>query len=274
MSEAAAALPNIDVIKSKMKTTWSAGDFGRIATMIEIGAEEFIDRLSIKSGETVLDIACGTGNLAIPAARAGAVVTGVDIAPNLVEQARKRAAAERLECQFDEGDAEALPYADASFDTVVTMFGAMFAPRPDVTASEMLRVCRSGGRIAMANWTPGGFTGQMFKVGSAHVPPPPGIAPPVLWGDQETVKTRLADVADRRMTLRPILFHFPSSPADVVEHFREYFGPTKMAFAALDESGQAALRQDLVDLWTKNNRATDGSTEVVSEYLEVIATKA
>lgn len=272
MSEAAANISNIDVIKSKMKTTWSAGDFGRIAKMIEVGAEEFIARIGITPGEHLLDIACGTGNLAIPAAKAGAVVTGVDIARNLVEQARDRAVEEGLTCRFDEGDAEAMPYADASFDTVVTMFGAMFAPRPDVTAGEMLRVCRPGGRIAMANWTPTGFTGKMFKIGATHVPPPPGIPSPALWGDKETVAGRLENgFTDLQLTVRPALFKFAGSPADVVELFREYFGPTKLAFAALDQDGQDAFRKDLIDLWTENNRATDGSTEVESEYLEVRA---
>jgi SAM-dependent methyltransferase len=275
MSEQAAATPDIDKIKTKMKATWSAGDFGKIAESIQAGADEFIERLNIRPGETVLDVACGTGNLSIPAARKGASVTGVDIAPNLLEQARARAAAEGLTCKFDEGDAEDMPYADASFDTVITMFGAMFAPRPERTASELLRVCRTGGRVGMANWTPQHFVGQMFKIGAKHVPPPPGIQPPVLWGDEETARARFGgSVSDLTMTKVPITFKFPFPPEKVVEYFREFFGPTKMAFAALDPDGQASLKADLVDLWTENNRATDGTTEVEGEYLEVIATKA
>ena len=270
-----ATTPDINAIKSKMKTIWSAGDFGKIAEIIQDGANEFVERLDLKPGETVLDVACGTGNTAIPAAKKGAVVTGVDIAANSLEQARARAAAEDLEIQFDEGDAEDLPYEDGSFDTVITMFGAMFAPRPDRTAAELVRVCRHGGRIVMANWTPTGFAGQMFKTGSKHVPPPPGIQPPALWGDEETVKVRLSDgISDLKMVRVPIMFKFPYPPEKVVEHFREYFGPTKTAFASLDEDGQAALKKDLVDLWTENNRATDGTTEVESEYLEVTATRA
>jgi SAM-dependent methyltransferase len=258
-----------------MKATWSSGDFGKIAEIIQSGAEEFVDRLDLKPNETVLDVACGTGNSAIPAARKGAVVTGVDIAPNLVEQARARAKAENVECWFDEGDAEDLPYPDGSFDTVITMFGAMFAPRPDKTASELVRVCRPGGRIVMANWTPTGFAGQMFKMGAKHVPPPPGVPPPVLWGDEETVKTRLNDgISDLKMVRTPIPFKFPFPPEQVVEYFREYFGPTKMAFASLDAHGQAALKKDLADLWEQNNRATDGTTEVESEYLEVTAIRS
>jgi ubiquinone/menaquinone biosynthesis C-methylase UbiE len=275
MSEATALTPEMEALKSKMKSVWSAGDFGKIAQLIEPGAEEFIERLNVQKGERVLDVACGSGNLAIPAARAGAIVTGVDIAPNLVEQARARAAAEDLECQFDEGDAENMPYPDASFDTVVTMFGAMFAPRPEVTAAELVRVCRAGGRIAMANWTAEAFTGQMFKTNAKHVPPPPNIPSPVLWGNEETVRTRFsqAGISDLRLTRRLIEFHYPFPPKDVVEHFRQFFGPTQFAFAALDTEGQAALRKDLEELWTEYNRADDGTTNVESEYLEVIAVR-
>lgn len=275
MTDAVGQKPDINVIKSKMRATWIAGDFGKIAVSIEKGAEDFISRLDIKPGEIVLDVACGTGNLALPAARLGAEVTGVDIAPNLVEQARERAAAEGLNCKFDEGDAEKLEYDDNSFDTVVTMFGAMFAPRPEIAAAELIRVCRPGGRIAMANWTPQAFTGQMFKIGSKHVPPPPGVLPPVLWGDEETVKTRFAaGVTGLTLTRRPIAFTYPFPPVDVVEYFRQYFGPTQMAFAALDADAGAAMRKELEDLWTEHNRAADGTTDVESEYLEVIATKA
>lgn len=274
MTDAVGQKTDLDALKAKMRSTWIAGDFGKIAKSIEAGAEDFIARLNLKEGERVLDVACGTGNLAIPAARLGADVTGLDIAPNLLEQARERAAAEGLNCKFDEGDAEQLPYADASFDTVVTMFGAMFAPRPEVAAKELVRVCRPGGRIAMANWTPAAFTGQMFKTSAKHVPPP-NVPSPVLWGDEETVKSRLSNgIAELTLTRRPILFNYPFPPAEVVEHFRQFFGPTQFAFAALDMNGQAALRSDLEQLWTEHNRATDGTTEVESEYLEVIATRA
>ena len=264
--------PDLAALKAKMKAVWSAGDFGKIAEIIQEGAAEFVDRLNLKHGETLLDVACGTGNTAIPAALKGAIVTGIDIAPNLVEQARARATAQGVECVFEEGDAEAMPYADASFETVITMFGAMFAPRPDKTAAELIRVCRPGGRIVMANWTPSSFTGLMFKTGAKHVPPPPGVPPPVLWGDEETVKQRLSDgISDLRMVRTPISFTFPFGPAEVVDYFREYFGPTKMAFASLDADGRAALRKDLVDLWTEHNHATDGTSDVESEYLEVTA---
>jgi len=275
MSDATVASPDMDAIKAKMRATWIAGDFGQIAKLIEETGAEFIDRLNIQPGERVLDVACGTGNLAIPAARAGAKVTGVDIAPNLLEQGRERAAAEGLDCTFDEGDAEAMPYDDNSFDTVVTMFGAMFAPRPEVTAKELLRVCRPGGRIAMANWTPSGFTGAMFKTGAKHFPPPPGITPPVLWGDEDTVRSRFGDaVSDLKMTRIPIQFKLPWDPAGAVAHFRQYFGPTKVAFDNLDPDAQEAMRSDLVALWSDHNKAADGTTEIDNDYLEVIAIKA
>ena len=267
--------PEMETLKGKLRGMWIAGDFGQIAKMIEHGAVEFVDRLDLKPGMKVLDVACGTGNLAIPAAKKGADVTGIDIAPNLVDGAIARAKEEGVEAKFEVGDAEALPYEDNSFDIVMTMFGAMFAPRPDVTAAELIRVTKPGGLIAMANWTPEGFAGQMFKTNAKHVPPPPGMPSPVLWGTEDAVKERLSDgISDLKMTRTPIMFNYPFSPADVVEYFRTYFGPTQKAFESLDEDGQAALRTDLEALWSEKNRATDGSTEVESEYLEVLATKA
>ncbi len=265
----------MEALKSKLRATWIAGDFGVIARAIEEGGREFVERLDLRPGMKVLDVACGTGNLALPAARLGADVTGVDIAPNLIEQAIANAEREGLKAKFDVGDAEAMPYQDGEFDVVMTMFGAMFAPRPDVTASELKRVCKSGGLIAMANWTPEAFTGAMFKTAAKHVPPPPGMSPPLQWGMEDMVRERFADgISDLQMRRVPIMFHFDMPPADVVEHFRKYFGPTQKAFEALDENGQAALRKDLEDLWIQHNRATDGTTEAESEYLEVRATKA
>lgn len=267
--------PEMESLKSRLKAMWMTGDFGEVAKIIETGAEEFIDRLALQSGERVLDVACGTGNLALPAARAGAVVTGSDIATNLLEQARARAESEGLAIQFDEGDAEDLPYDDASFDSVVTMFGAMFAPRPELVAAELLRVCRPGGRIAMANWTPEGFIGQMFKTTGKHVPPPPTMPSPLKWGDEETVRERLHDgVADLQMTRRMCSFKYTCSPAEMVELFRKYYGPTQRAFESLGLDEQAALRTDLERLWAEHNQATNGSTDVAAEYLEVVSTKS
>lgn len=265
----------MEALKGRLRATWIAGDFGVIAKSIEAGGEEFIERLGLKPGMRVLDVACGTGNTAIPAAKAGADVTGVDIAPNLIEQAQARAEAEGVKAVFEVGDAEAMTYADGEFDVVSTMFGAMFAPRADVTASELKRVCKSGGLITMANWTPEAFTGQMFKTNAKHVPPPPGMDPPLKWGMEDVIRERFADgISNLEMRRVPITFHFDMPPADVVEHFRKFFGPTQKAFESLDADGQAALRRDLEDLWTENNHATDGTTQVQSEYLEVRATKA
>jgi SAM-dependent methyltransferase len=265
----------METLKGKLRATWIAGDFGEIARSIETGAAEFVSRLDVGPGVRILDVACGTGNLALPAAHARADVAGIDIAPNLIEQATARAAAEGVKAVFEVGDAEALPYDDASFDIVMTMFGAMFAPRPDVTAAELKRVCRPGGLIAMANWTPDAFTGQMFRAGAKHVPPPPGMPSPLMWGTEDAVRERFADgISDLQMTRRKITFTYPFGPTDVVEHFRKYFGPTQKAFESLDADGQAALRADLEELWTANNKATDGTTAVESEYLEVRAVRA
>ena len=267
--------PEMESLKTRLKSMWMAGDFGQIANVIQAGADEFIASLGLKPGNRVLDVACGSGNLAIPAARTGARVTGVDIATNLLEQARARAESEGLTIQFDEGDAESLPYDDAAFDVVVTMFGAMFAPRPELVSSELVRVCAPGGRIAMANWTPAGHIGQMFKITGKHVPPPPTMPSPIKWGDEETVRERLTNgIADLRLTSRMCVFKFPFPPADVVEFFRMYYGPTQRAFGALDENAQAALRKDLEQLWSDNNQATDGTTRVDAEYLEVLARRS
>ena len=262
----------LETLKTKLKTTWMAGDFGLIAKSYETGAADFVHRLKLAPGSKVLDVACGTGNLSIPAAKTGATVTGVDIAANLIEQARARARTERVTVTFDEGDAEELPYDDASFDTVITMYGAMFAPRPELVSANLLRVCRPGGIIAMANWTPTGFVGQMFTIISGHVPPP-NMPSPIKWGDEETVRERLGEHVDLRFTKRHISFTFPFEPKDVVEFWRVYYGPTHKAFGVLEANPeqQGALRRDLEQLWAEHNQHTDGTTLVESEYLEVHA---
>lgn len=267
--------PEMETLKARLRATWMAGDYGLIAKSTEQGAEEFIDRLALAPGTRMLDVACGNGNLAIAAARGGVIATGADIATNLLEAGRERARAEGLTIQFDEGDAEHLPYPDAAFDVVVTMFGAMFAPRPDLAAAELVRVCRPGGRIAMANWTPGGFAGQVLKTVARYAPPPPGVPPPVQWGDEAIVRQRLRDgVAEVRTTRRVCPIKYPMPPTEVVEFFRMHFGPVNRAFAALDADGQAALRRDLQELWSSHDRADDGTTHVDGEYLEVIAVRA
>jgi SAM-dependent methyltransferase len=265
----------LDQLKQRMRDTWSAGDFGQIARYSAKSAEQFVDRLQIQPGARVLDVACGTGNLAIPAARKGAQVWGIDIAPNLLEQARERASAESLQAVFEEGDAEQLPYPDAHFDVVMSMFGAMFAPRPEVAASELARVCRPGGAIAMANWTPEGFVARQFALGNRYLPPPEGIPAPVLWGDQQVVRHRLGAYASEIRTERQMVnFDYPFGPHEVVQFFSRYFGPTQVAFARLPADAQAAYAADLENLWSECNEATDGHTAVRAEYLEVVARRA
>lgn len=267
--------PDIKEIKEKMKATWSSGDFGVIAKIIEPEGEDFINRLNIKPGSKVLDVACGNGNLSFPAARIGAQVTGIDIVPDLIRQAKEKAPVENLEMNFDVGDAEALPYGENEFDYVVSMFGVMFAPRPDVAVSELLRVCKPGGVIALANWTPEGYTGKFFKLGASYVPPPKDIPPPVLWGNEQVMKERFGSkVSDLKMTRLMLRENIPMSPDEVVEHFKKYFGPTLRTFAALDEEGKKNFRCDFLKMWEEANIATDGTTTVDAEYLEVIAVKS
>lgn len=274
MTVAIQTTDDMSALKARLKAMWMSGDYGHFATFLEPGAMEFFPRLGISSGERVLDVACGAGQLAFPAARLGAVVTGVDIASNLIQQAKARATAEGLTIDFQDGDAESLNFPDASFDVVHSLIGAMFAPRPDLVAHELIRVCRPGGRIVMGNWTPGGFVGQMFKVMGKHVPPPAGMPSPLLWGDEPTVRARLHNgTGGLQVTKRMYPFRYPFPPADVVEFFRAMYGPTNRAFATLDAEGQAALRADLVDLWSSRNTARDAGTAITSEYLEVTATR-
>ncbi|HEY0049205.1 MAG TPA: class I SAM-dependent methyltransferase [Pyrinomonadaceae bacterium] len=262
----------METLKTKLKATWISGDFGKIAGSFTAGAARFVERLNLKPGMRVLDVACGSGNQSIPAARAGAEVTGVDIAPNLIEQAGEWAANENLKIRFDEGDAENLPYPDAEFDVVMTMFGAMFAPRPARVAAELLRVCRPGSVIAMANWTPTGFTGQMFKIVGSHVKPPQNMPSPLLWGDEATVRERLGEgVSEINFNPRLISLTFPFGVKETIDFWREFYGPTHKAFAALDEKGQAALHRDLEKLWADNNLSANGITHVKAEYTEVTA---
>jgi ubiquinone/menaquinone biosynthesis C-methylase UbiE len=264
---------DFDQLKTRLKATWMSGDYDVFARYMEKDAEVFYQRLGIKAGTRLLDVGCGAGQLALIAARAGAKVTGCDIATNWLEQARTRAAAEGLDITFEEGDAEALPYEDGQFDAVVSMFGAMFAPRPELVAAELTRVCRPGGTIAMANWTPSGFIGQMFKTIARHIAPS-GMPSPALWGDEATVRERFSDgIATLKLTPRLYRFEYPFPPDAVVEFFRVNYGPMTRAFASLDASGQKALRSELVRLWAEHNAAPGNTTLVAAEYLEVVATR-
>jgi SAM-dependent methyltransferase len=269
------AMPQMEQMKQGMKAAWMAGDFGQIAKYSAAEAEAFIARLPIRPGMEVLDVACGTGNLAIPAARAGAKVIGVDIATNLLEQARARAASEGLKVDFREGDAEALPFRESAFDLVVSMYGAMFAPRPALVAAELVRVCRLTGMIAMANWTPEGFVGKTFAINHKHLPPPPNMELPVLWGKEDVVAARFGKLGWAVETRRQNLgFKYPFGPAEAVKFFRQYFGPTQVAFSRLDAEGQARMAADLEKLWADHNEAGENEIRIQGEYLEVYARKA
>jgi SAM-dependent methyltransferase len=262
-----------DQLKARLKATWMTGDYDLFSRFMEKDAEQFFSRLNIKPGTRLLDVGCGAGQLALIAARAGAKVWGCDIATNWLEDARTRATAEGLQLVFEEADAESLPYEDGQFDVVASLIGAMFAPRPDLVAAELTRVCRSGGVIAMANWTPEGFIGQMFKTISRHIAPS-GMPAPALWGDEATVRNRLRDgIADLSCTRRVYHFDYPFSPEGVVEFFRTNYGPMSRAFTFLDSTGQEKLRNDLVALWSAHNYANGNSTKVDAEYLEVIGTR-
>jgi SAM-dependent methyltransferase len=264
----------ITALKGRLKATWTSGDYDVFSRYMEEGARQFFARLNVKPGTRLLDVGCGAGQLALIAARSGASVTGTDIAANWLEKARERANAEGLQVMFEEADAEALPYQDGEFDAVVSLIGAMFAPRPALVAAELVRVCRPGGMIAMANWTAEGFIGQMFKAIAKYIAPS-GMPSPVLWGDPAVVRERLRDgVAELRLSRQQYRFSYPFSPENVVEFFRVHYGPMSRAFASLDPAGQTRLREELVALWSAHNKATDGTTEVDGEYLEVVATRS
>jgi SAM-dependent methyltransferase len=266
--------PGIETVKANLKHIWMAGDYDRFSRYMEGGAREFYERLNVAPGCRLLDVGCGSGQLALIAAKEGVEVTGVDVAGNWVERARARAQAEGLSARFEEADAESLPFEDASFDVVASLIGAMFAPRPDLVAKELLRVCRPGGTIAMANWTPQGFIGRMFKTVSAFIAPS-GTPSPVLWGDEATVRERLGNgLSDLNLARRRYTFSYPFPPSEVVEFFRLYYGPTNQAFASLDAAGRERLRHDLETLWSAHNEAGIEGTSVSAEYLEVIGIRA
>ena len=274
MTGTATTQPDIDALKTRLKATWSDGNYDYFSRFMESSAVQFLDRVGVTPGTTWLDVACGSGQLALIAARRGAIVAGCDIATNAILAARGRAAAEGLKVQFDEGDAEALPYPDASFDVVATIFGAMFAPRPEVTSTELLRVTRRGGTIAMANWTKEGFIGQMFRTIAKFIAPS-GMPSPVQWGDEATVRQRLGDgLSALRLTRVMYQFDYPFGPAEVVEFFRTNYGPMTRAFAS-QGGNDAALREELVELWASHNIAQEPNrTQVDAEYLEVVGTRA
>lgn len=258
-------------LRFRCKALWESGDFGVVARYSEAAAAAFMARLPLRAGDRVLDVACGTGNLAVVAARAGCATCGLDLATNLISQARSRAAVEGLSIEFTEGSAESLPYPDAHFDFVLSMFGVMYAPRPERAAAELLRVCRPGGTIALANWTPDGFEGEIARIVGRFVPPPPGADSALGWGDESTVLARLGERARvLRTTRRTARFYYPFAPARTVDFLRQFYGPTLRAFAVLDAAGQTGLAAALSDFYQTRNRAGCDETEFDAEYLEVV----
>jgi ubiquinone/menaquinone biosynthesis C-methylase UbiE len=260
-------------IKGRQQVAWSTGDYAVIGGTLVIVSETLCDAVDVHAGQRVLDVATGGGNAAIAAARYGCDVTGIDYVPSLLERARERAAAEHLTAKFQEGDAENIPCPDASFDVVLSVFGVMFAPDHPQAARELLRVCRSGGKIGMANWTPDGFIGQMFRVIGQHVPPAPGLKSPMLWGTETQMSNLFAAATTSlEMKRRNYVFRYKSAQ-HFVDTFRTYYGPMQKAFNALDTAMQTELNRDLTSLLQQFNRGGAATLAVPSEYLEVIAIK-
>jgi SAM-dependent methyltransferase len=270
-----APAPDLAAIKSKQQQTWSSGDFHVVAALIQPTADQLVDSADLHAGMRVLDVATGSGNAAIAAARLGCAVEGVDYVPELLERGRLRAAAEGYDIRFVEGDAEALPYSDGEFDAVTTIFGSMFAPDHRQAAAELLRVTRPGGTIAVASWTPEGFIGQLLKTVGKHVPPPAGVQSPILWGTESHLQEIFGSgISSLSVTERTFTWRF-TSPQALVDTFRTWYGPTYKAFAALDEAAARALEADIVALATTYDRlgAAD-AIAVPATYLEAVAVRS
>jgi SAM-dependent methyltransferase len=265
--------PDFAAIKAKQQATWASGDFAVIGTTLQIVGESLAEAVDVRAGERVLDVAAGNGNASLAAARRFARVTSTDYVPSLLEKGAARAAAEGLQVVFEVADAENLPFGDTSFDVVLSTFGAMFAPDHARPAREMLRVLRDGGRIGLANWTPEGFIGQLFKVIGAYLPPPAGLRSPALWGTEPHIVELFGpQAADIRCVRKHFNFRYSSS-AHWIQIFRDFYGPTHKAFAALDAATQAVLERDIVALLERLNVAGKSSLVVPSEYLEVVIVK-
>lgn len=271
---APATAPDFTAIKSKQNMAWASGDYAKIGTTLQIVGESLAEAMDLAPGCAVLDVAAGNGNATLAFARRGCAVTSTDYVDALLARGRARAEAEALDVVFRLADAEQLPFASGEFDAVVSTFGVMFAPNQRKSAAELARVCASGGKIGMANWTPEGFIGQMFKTLGRHVPPPAGLSSPSLWGSAAWLEQSFADEA-RHIAIEAKSFVFRyRSPEHFIDFFRTYYGPVHKAFLALDTKGQASLAADLTSLITRFNSATDGSMRVPSEYAEIIIIKA
>lgn len=267
--------PDFSAIKQKQQATWATGDFSVIAARIYFAAEQLCENADLQAGWKVLDVAAGSGNAALAAARRGCIATGADYVPALLDRARERAQAEHLTIDFVEADTEKLPFPDASFDAVTSIFGSMFAPDHRRAAAELARVCKPRGRIALASWTPTGYTGELFKLFGRFLPPPPGVASPSLWGNEPHLREIFgAAIRDIRSTLRQTIFRFRSIE-ELIATFRTYFGPTVKTYAALPEDQQQGLTREWTELARKydRNKGT-GPVAVVGEYLESVIERA
>jgi SAM-dependent methyltransferase len=273
MTITASVAPDLQQLKQRRQLMWASGDFHAVATLIQPVADTLCDAADLQAGWRVLDVATGSGNAAIAAARCGCEVVGIDYVPALLERGRRRAAAEGVAVELVEGDAEEIPFADGSFDAVLSVFGSMFAPDQGRTAAELLRVCRPGGRIGLATWTPDGFVGEMFKVVARHVPPPAGVASPLLWGAEAHLRRLLGDeIESLDCRERTFTFRFRSAAA-FVDYFRTYYGPTLKAFEAAGEAGAKALTADLVDLVRRYAGTGSGVVGIPAAWLETVAVR-
>jgi ubiquinone/menaquinone biosynthesis C-methylase UbiE len=267
------AAPDLAALKTRQQAAWSSGNYAIVGSTLQIVGEELCEALDLKAGSKVLDVAAGNGMASLAAARRWCEVTSTDYVPALLERGRARAQAEGMEIEFREADAENLPFADGSFDTVISTFGVMFTPNQDKAAAELLRVCKPKGSIGLANWTPDGFIGQVFKTLGKYLPPPAGTKSPALWGTRPRLG-EMFDAGASSVKAQSRMFNFRYRSADhFLDVFKTFYGPVLKAFAALDAAKQEELRDDLHALIVRMNRATDGSMVVPSEYLEVVITK-
>lgn len=266
--------PTLDLtpVKMKQQDTWASGDYAVIGVRLQIVGELLCEALDLRAGSTVLDVAAGDGSATLAAARRWCRVTSTDYVAALLDRGRERAVADRLPVEFRVADAEALPFADESFDVVISTFGVMFAPDQEKSAAELLRVCRRGGKIGLANWTPDGFVGQLFRTIGKHVPPPAGVRSPALWGTPSRLDELFGAGSTIDAQLRLFMFRY-ESPAHWLDVFRSYFGPMLKVFSVLDQAGQQALVADLISLVARFNRASDGAMVVPGEYLEIVISK-
>ena len=270
MAIATAGAPDLAAIKQRQQATWASGDYHMIGTQILLASEQLLESLDVHSTDRVLDVATGSGNAALAAARRSCEVVGIDYVPSLLQRARERAIAEGVQAQFEEGDAEAIPFEDDSFDVVTSVFGAMFAPSQETAVSELARVTRPGGKIGLVTHTPEGYIGNLFKVIGKHVPPPAGLRSPIQWGTEERLRELFGDaIAELRVEKRHMTLRY-RSPQTWVDYWRRYYGPTLKAFEAVGEEGRPGLEADVLENIARFNRADDGTMVVPSEYLEAV----